>query len=101
MYIICALACGCFFWFNVIICCPIISKFNDRPDHYRSIAHIANELENVMQIDIEPYHPLGISKLLRLGKELTYENRSFLDMDLAIQVATFIQSETKVMVSIK
>ncbi|MDD5727131.1 MAG: glycyl-radical enzyme activating protein [Victivallales bacterium] len=54
---------------KIIIRCPIIPGLNDRDDHFRALAEIANQLRHVEAIELLPYHPLGESKLKRLGKE--------------------------------
>ena len=51
-----------------ILRCPIIPGLNDREDHFHAIAALANRLHHVQAINILPYHPLGNSKLKRLGK---------------------------------
>lgn len=48
--------------------CPIIPGLNAREDHFQNIAALANRLKNVKEVQILPYHPLGRSKLERLGK---------------------------------
>ena len=50
-----------------VLRCPIIPGLNARTDHFRAIAALANRLQNVRQVHILPYHPLGRSKLERLG----------------------------------
>lgn len=52
-----------------ILRCPIIPGLNDCPDHLAGIASLANRLRNIIEIDVEPYHPLGSAKCLRLGRE--------------------------------
>ena len=52
-----------------ILRCPIIPGYNDRPEHFRGIAELANGLENVLEINLLPYHSLGASKSQRLGKD--------------------------------
>lgn len=52
-----------------ILRCPIIPGLNDRPEHLAAIASLANRLTNIIEIDVEPYHPLGAAKCLRLGRE--------------------------------
>jgi len=52
----------------VILRCPIIPGINDTPDHLAGIAETANRLQNILEINIEPYHPLGSSKLQKLGR---------------------------------
>ncbi len=53
----------------VILRCPIIPGVNDTEEHFRGIAKIAEEQDNITEVNIEPYHPLGIGKESRLGME--------------------------------
>lgn len=53
---------------NIILRCPIVPGLNAREDHLIAIGELASRLAAVMQVDIEPYHPLGISKSERIGK---------------------------------
>lgn len=53
---------------QVILRCPIIPTINDTPEHLRGIADTANRLSHISEIHLEPYHPLGSSKLDMLGK---------------------------------
>jgi pyruvate formate lyase activating enzyme len=52
----------------VVLRCPIVPGLNDRPDHFRGIAELANGLAAVREIHLLPYHPLGVSKSRRIGK---------------------------------
>jgi pyruvate formate lyase activating enzyme len=54
---------------QIILRCPVIPGLNDRPDHFRAVAELASTLEHVLEVDVLPYHPLGESKNLRLGKQ--------------------------------
>ena len=54
---------------KIVLRCPIIPTVNDTDEHFNGIASLANRLENVLSIDIEPYHPLGTGKNDRLGVE--------------------------------
>ncbi len=47
--------------------CPLIEGVNDSDAELRGIGKLANSLSNVREVDIEPYHPLGIQKAKRLG----------------------------------
>jgi pyruvate formate lyase activating enzyme len=62
---------------SIIIRCPIVPGLNDRLDHLTQIAEIANKLKNLIQIDVLPYHPLGISKSARFGKDSTLQKLTF------------------------
>ncbi len=52
-----------------ILRCPVIPGLNDRDDHADGIARTANTLAHVREINLMPYHPLGESKLARLGRK--------------------------------
>lgn len=53
---------------QIILRCPIIPGYNDRQEHFDGICSIANDLENIICIEIEPYHPLGENKYSSLGR---------------------------------
>ena len=55
----------------IVLRCPIIPGYNDREEHYRGIAAMANELPTVKEINIEPYHSLGDGKYEAEGREAT------------------------------
>ncbi len=57
---------------KIILRCPLIPGLNAREGHADAIAAIVSTLQNVLQIDLMPYHPLGESKLKRLGKKPGY-----------------------------
>jgi len=52
-----------------ILRCPLVPGLNDRPGHADGIAEIANRLKHLREINLMPYHPLGESKLARLGRD--------------------------------
>ncbi len=54
---------------NVVLRCPIVVGCNDRSEHYRNIAELANTHSNVIRIEVEPYHQLGEEKYVALGRE--------------------------------
>ncbi len=56
---------------KIILRCPIIPSVNDRQSHFEAIANLANEYENVKEINVEPYHTLGNSKWKALNKTFT------------------------------
>lgn len=55
---------------QIILRCPIIPGYNDRKEHFEGICSIANELENIMRVELEPYHSLGENKYLALNKSV-------------------------------
>lgn len=48
--------------------CPIIPGCNDREEHIRALGKLCAELPNLEGIELLPYHNLGVSKAVRLGK---------------------------------
>lgn len=53
---------------RLVLRCPIVPGFNAREDHLKAAGRLADSLNSVVQIDLEPYHPLGIEKSGRLGR---------------------------------
>lgn len=64
---------------DVILRCPIIPGCNDTDRHFADIVALAKQYDNIREVHLEPYHPLGISKREQLGREIPYDNRTFLD----------------------
>lgn len=64
-----------------ILRCPIVPGLNDRPDHFAGIARLANSLAHIIGIDLLPYHPLGATKSVRLGKEYALAGQPFAEPD--------------------
>ena len=50
-------------------------------DHYEAVAVLANQLRGVRQIDLEPYHPLGMEKARRLGRSAPFGYADFLSRE--------------------
>ena len=54
---------------KIILRCPIVPTVNERDGHFTAIAETANQLKNIIEINIMPYHSMGASKAARIGKE--------------------------------
>ena len=52
---------------NVILRCPMIPGLNDNDEHYRGIAETADKYDNIKEINIMPYHSMGVSKGIKVG----------------------------------
>ena len=63
----------------IILRCPIIPSLNDRGEHFKSIGEIAEKLENILRIEILPYHLLGKDKFNHLG--IKYELKDIYPAD--------------------
>ena len=61
----------------IVLRCPIIPGLNAKEDHFLGIAALANRLQHVKEVQILPYHPLGRSKLERLGEPVLNPDWSF------------------------
>lgn len=81
---------------KTILRCPIIPTLNDREDHLNGIAAIANELENIIEINIEPYHPLGSSKAKFLNKEYPLNELTFPQNETVEEWIKIIASKTNI-----
>lgn len=52
---------------KIFLRCPLVPGVNDSEAELCGIGELADGLINVEEVDVEPYHPLGISKAHRLG----------------------------------
>ena len=64
---------------QIILRCPVIPGVNDRPAHFDGIAALAAPLKHLKEINLEPYHPMGIEKNRRIGRTAAYDNTAFMD----------------------
>ena len=83
---------------KIILRCPIIPKVNDTEEHFLGIANIANSLENILAIEIEPYHSLGNNKYKKLGKAEEIQNFEQPDEQKVESWIAQIQKQTAVVV---
>ena len=79
---------------SVILRCPIIPEYNYREEHLLSIGTIAEELDCVLHVEVEPYHPLGSSKSGALGIEYPLGDMGFLEGDEVERIISTIASKT-------
>jgi pyruvate formate lyase activating enzyme len=83
---------------KTILRCPIIPTCNDRDEHFEGIAKIANSLKNVIEINVEPYHPLGKSKSELLDRKYVLDDVGFPSDETVIGWIDKIQSKTPIIV---
>ncbi len=60
---------------EVALRCPIVPGANETPEHIWGIAGTARKHKCIGQVQLEPYHRLGISKAEKLGKGGAYDAR--------------------------
>ena len=78
--------------------CPIIPGMNARTEHIEAIAKIADNLNNLLEIDIMPYHPLGESKQKRLGLEPRQNLTEFANRDECEKMRLLLESTCNILV---
>lgn len=81
---------------SIILRCPIIPGYNDRDEHLRGIAAMAESLKSIVEVNIEPYHPLGMGKSALLGREYALSEVGFPSDDQVSQWIEVIQTKTSV-----
>jgi len=86
---------------KMVLRCPLIPGKNDRSEHALGIASLANALHGIQGIEMEPYHPLGVTKSLRFGRKAAYGRDSFMAKDEAESFADLIRRHTAVPVLVK
>lgn len=58
---------------QVILRCPLIPELNGDETHLRGIAETANRHACILEVQLEPYHRLGIGKSQQLGQKPSFE----------------------------
>ena len=85
---------------NIILRCPIIPNINMTEEHFNKLAELSEHLNNVSEIHLEPYHPLGISKAKQLNKSQIYQNDNFLEPLLLQPFADMLHAKVKAKITI-
>lgn len=81
---------------KIVLRCPIIPKINDDEEHFKAIAELANNLKNIIEINLEPYHSLGKSKAEKLGKEYKIDAENFVDKNRVEEWMNYIKILTSI-----
>lgn len=80
---------------KTVLRCPVIPGINLNPEHFEAIADLANTLDHVIAIHLEPYHPLGLSKAKQLDKAQDYLNDRFLEPSSIEPFADILRAKTE------
>lgn len=83
---------------STVLRCPIIPTVNDNMAHFEAIAATANRLKHVLEINIEPYHPLGSGKSEMLGKDYELRDLTFPENETVEEWIRTVQEKTKILV---
>jgi len=81
---------------RTILRCPIVPGLNAREDHFAGIAALANRLDNLREVHLMPYHPLGKSKSERLGKTERMEEAAFPESDMVAACVAKVAALTRI-----
>jgi len=52
---------------RTILRCPIIPEVNDNAEYFAYVAELANSLEHLLEVHLQPYHATGLSKARDIG----------------------------------
>ncbi len=77
----------------VMIRCPIIPGVNDRTEHLDTIASIYNELANIQDVQILPYHELGTGKEDRYGIQMKSAQFHVPEEDMVREWKAYLRSK--------
>ncbi|MBQ8611768.1 MAG: glycyl-radical enzyme activating protein [Oscillospiraceae bacterium] len=86
---------------HIVLRCPILPDVNLNDAHFDGIAVLAERYGCIEQIDLEPYHPLGISKSERLGRAAAYDRTSLLERSELEPFAQKLREQLSVPVNIQ
>ena len=81
---------------KIVLRCPIIPGINNNETHLKKLCELADRLKNVVHIDIEPYHPLGISKAAAIGKTARHADASIPAKERVMEWVEFMRRHTSV-----
>lgn len=81
---------------RIVLRCPIIPGLNDHDAHFHAIAKIARRHPHISEINLMPYHPLGKSKLHRIGKNSRFSSPSFPDEATVNNWLKSVQRQTNI-----
>ena len=79
---------------SVVLRCPLIPGYNLRDEHLYAIGELAESLDCVVRVDVEPYHPLGASKSQALGIDYPLGDMGFVEDSEVARIISLICSKT-------
>ena len=80
---------------KMILRCPVIPGYNDCAEHFAGIGRLGNELQNLIEIQIEPYHGFGVEKYKRLGRKYQLTDIDMPEKETIHQWVAEIQKTTQ------
>jgi len=84
---------------QIILRCPLVPGVNDDDSELQRIADLADSLQNIQRIDLEPYHPLGERKSEYLNRSSFFRS-DFAQEERKKHWVDFLQNHTSVPIHI-
>lgn len=85
---------------HIVLRCPMIPDINMSEEHFAGIARLVCETERIQEVQLLPYHSMGIEKALALDKKFFYKREEFLATDELSKIAEFIQRRVSIPVRV-
>jgi len=77
----------------IIIRIPLVPGYNDQEENIKSTANFVRKLgDNIVRVEILPYHRLGIAKYKQLGREYQLNDVKPLSKEQLQDVANIIEA---------
>lgn len=83
---------------DIILRCPMIPEHNITEAHVKGIIDVVSTLKHLLEIHLEPYHNIGVSKRIGLGMSEGTEMITPPDRDEMVGIAERIQDATGIRV---
>ena len=81
---------------DIILRCPMIPEHNITEEHVKGIMDVASNLKHLLEIHLEPYHNIGVSKRIELGMSEGTEMITPPDRDEMFANAERIRQKTNI-----
>ncbi|MDP4094266.1 MAG: glycyl-radical enzyme activating protein, partial [Bacillota bacterium] len=85
---------------RIVLRCPLIPGVNMNESHIKNIAQTAGALKNIIEINLERYHPIGISKCQAIGRKPEYTETKMVGTEEAGSFMKVLNSMTEVPVTV-
>ncbi|MDP4091583.1 MAG: radical SAM protein, partial [Bacillota bacterium] len=85
---------------RIILRCPLIPGVNMNDHHMENIIRTAASLKNLVELNLEPYHPVGISKCEATGRKPEYVEPKMLGRGEAEKWAEKLRGRARVPVKV-
>jgi pyruvate formate lyase activating enzyme len=77
---------------NVVVRVPLIPGFSDDDEYLRLLAAYLSSLDQKLELELIPYHRLGVSKYQQLGRKYSMNDAAAVEKEALIDREGFLQS---------